>query len=86
MLRASAVPLGAGEFITPIDPNYLGGQRSLGVKRLIRQQDVEAALPPGKRPLGKEKAVGFGGLAIFVFFVICAFTGFGDVINWLFRK
>jgi len=46
MLKAAITPLSPNEFITPLDLNYLIGQRSLFVKRLIRQEDVEAALPP----------------------------------------
>ena len=56
------------------------------VKRLIRQENVEAALPPAKTKSWKDKAVGSAYLAIFVFFVICALTSFADVIAWLPRK
>jgi hypothetical protein len=86
MLRASATPLGPGDSITSVDFSYLGNARSLIVKRLTRSEDIEAALPPLRVNSWKEKAFGVGCLVIFVFLVICALTGFGDVVNWFFRK
>jgi hypothetical protein len=86
MLRASAAPLRPGDSITTVDFSYLGSDRSLIVKRLTRSEDIESALPPLKGTSWKEKAFGIGCLAIFVFLVICALTGFADVVNWLFRK
>jgi hypothetical protein len=86
MLRAAVLPLRENEFITPIDLSYLGGQRSLMVKRLIRQEDVEAALPPLKTASWKDKAAGVGCLTLVIFVFICAVTGFGELMAWLLRK
>jgi hypothetical protein len=86
MLRAALLPLGQNQFITPIDFSYLGVQRSLLVKRLIRQEDVEAALPPAKTASWKDKPAGVGCLTLVIFVFICAVTGFGELMAWLFRK
>jgi|HubBroStandDraft_5_1064220.scaffolds.fasta_scaffold1143250_1 hypothetical protein len=86
MLRAAITPLGPNEFITPLDLNYLIGQRSLIVKRMIRREDVEAALPPLRNNSWKTNAIGIGCMGIVIFGVICAFMGLDDVITWLFRK
>src|ERR1044071_8330483 len=46
MLRAAVTPLNQNQFITPLDLNYLIGERSLIVKRLVRSEDINAILPP----------------------------------------
>ncbi len=86
MLKAAITPLGPNEFITPLDLNYLIGQRSLIVKRVIRQEDVEAALPPLQSKSWKTNAIGIGCLAIVIFGIICALMGLDDVFTWLLRK
>jgi hypothetical protein len=86
MLKAAVTPLGENEFITPLDVNYLIGDRSLLVKRLIRHEDVQAGLPPIEKQTWKTNALGIGCLAFLIFAAISAFVGFGDMITWLFRK
>lgn len=87
LLRASVAPLEESDAtITPIDVEYLGAERSLIVKRVIRSEDVEEALPPLKGPSWKAQMMAYGCLAILAFFCFCAFAGFGDLISWVFRK
>jgi hypothetical protein len=87
MLRAAVASLGPNESITPIDVNYLiRSPRSLHVKRLTRQEDVEAALPPLRKHAWKDKAVGIGCLTVIVFLAVCAFIGIGQVGVWIFGK
>jgi hypothetical protein len=86
MLRAAVIPLREAQFIVPIDFKYLGSQRSLFVKRLIRQQDVEQALPVLRPTTWKQTTFAYCCLAAFGFLLICTFTGFSDVIRWFFRK
>jgi hypothetical protein len=86
MLRASATPLSTEESITSVDFSYLGSDKSLIVKRLTRSEDIESALPPPTVTSWKQTAFGIGCLVILVFLVICALTGFMDLVNWFFRK
>jgi hypothetical protein len=75
MLRASAIPLSPGDFITSVDFSYLGSDRSLIVTRLTRSEDIESALPPLRLGTWKGRAIWAGCLVIFFFLVICTFTG-----------
>src|SRR5450631_2670511 len=87
LLRAAIAPLAPGDSITPIKIDYLiGYERSLQVKRLTRQEDVYAGLPPLKKNSWKDKAVGIGCLVLVVFFAICGFMGVGQVFSWIFGK
>jgi len=86
-LRAATVPLESGGFITPIDFNYLvPSQGGVLVKRLNRQDDVKAALPPQRQKTWKDTALAVGCLAIFLFLAVCAFLGIGLLGSWIFGK
>ena|SRR5581483_10875104 len=87
LLRAALAPLAPGDSITPVKIDYLiGYDRSLQVKRLTRQEDVYAALPPVRKNSWKDKIIGIGCLALVVFFAICGFIGVGQVFSWIFGK
>jgi hypothetical protein len=87
MLRAAVASLGPNESITPIDVNYLiRSPRSLHVKRLTRQEDVEEALPPLKKHTWKNKAAGVGCFTVLIFLAVCMFIGIGQVGVWIFGK
>ena len=87
MLRAAIVPLAAHESTTPIDIKYLCGERGLRVDKLERREDINTArLPSGWKSVLFGTCFGLGCLALFIFLVICAIAGLGNVIGWLFRK
>lgn len=86
MLRAALVPLGPNDILTPVSMDYLIAAHGLQVKRLTRQEDVEAALPPVKESTWRTKIAGIGCLAVGNFRAVCTFVGVGDIASWLFRK
>jgi hypothetical protein len=86
MLRAAVAPLGPNDIFVPINIDYLIGRGSLGVKRITRQEDVDAALPPVQSKSWKTNAIGVGCMLIVIFGVVCAFMGLDDVVTWLLRK
>ena len=86
MLRAAVVPLNKNQFITPLDVNYLIGERSLIVKRLVRNEDINAMLPPIGKQGWKTNVIGIGCVVFLFSAAICALVGFGDIISWLFKK
>jgi hypothetical protein len=85
-LRAATVPLEPNAFITSIEFNYLVPSRGFLVKRLSRQQDPEAALPPLKRHTWKDKAAGIGCLTVATFLFICTLIGIEQIGVWIFGK
>jgi hypothetical protein len=85
-LRAAAVPLEPNAFITPIDFNYLVPSRGVLVKRLSRQNDVEAALPPARKNTWKDKAFAVGCVSILLLLAVCTLIGIGMVGSWIFGK
>jgi hypothetical protein len=87
MLKAAVVPMRSGDSITPIDLDYLvRNARSLHVKRLTREEDVQSALPPGRTKSWKENAIGMGCLVLLISFGICGFIGVGQGFTWIFGK
>jgi len=87
MLKAGMVPMRAGDSITPITLDYLiRSDRSLHIKRLTREEDIQSALPPIRKNSWKANAVGIGCLVLLVSFAICGFIGVGQVFSWLFGK
>jgi hypothetical protein len=85
-LRAAVVPLNENQFITTLDLNYLIGERSLIVKRLVRNEDINAMLPPIGKQSWKTNVIGIGCVVFLFSTAICALVGFGDIISWLFKK
>ena len=86
LLRAAVAPLDQTS-ITWISLDYLiRNRRSLGVNRLIRQQDVEAALPPVKKRTWKNKGRRLGMLTVILLLAICTFIGIGEVLIWVSGK
>ena len=85
-LRAATVRLEPNAFITPIDFNYLVPSRGLLVKRLSRQDDVEAALPPTRQKTWKDKALALGCVSIVLLLAACTFIGIGTIFSWIFGK
>jgi hypothetical protein len=86
MLRAAVAPLGLDESVTPIDLNYLIGDKGLFVRRLIRRDNVEPEILQPKKRSWKSKAAGFGCLAIIVCLMICALVGIAQLAVWIFGR
>lgn len=87
LLKAAMVSMKPGDSITPISIDYLiRSGRSLRVKRLTRQESVDAALPPVRRNSWKDKIIGVGCLALVIFFAICGFIGIEQVFTWIVGK
>jgi hypothetical protein len=83
LLKAALVPLDPRDIFTPINIDYLIVPGSVGIKRITRQEDVEAALPPPRESSWKNTIAGVGCLAVMVFFALCAIVGLYHVIGWL---
>jgi hypothetical protein len=82
LLKAAIVHLDPNDIFTPINMDYLIVRGGVGVKRITRQEDVEAAIPPPLVTTWKNKVGGVGCLAVGVFFVFCAVVGLYHVIRW----
>jgi hypothetical protein len=86
MLKAAVAPLELGASFTPISLDYLIRGRSMTFKRLVRQEDVESALPPRRPPRTVKDRVAIGGcLLLLVFLVMCTMVGLFVVIGRVFR-
>lgn len=86
MLRAAVIRLQPGESFTPIQIDYLLRDRGMRFKRIVRQEDVAAALPPPRPKMtwnGKIAAVGC--LLLLAFFLMCSVIGGSVVARWVFR-
>jgi hypothetical protein len=83
MLRVAVAPLGPNDVFVPLNIDYLIGRGSLGIKRITRQEDVEAALPPPPVRTWKSKVAGVGCLLIGIWLAICTVVGLYHVIRWL---
>jgi hypothetical protein len=81
LLKAALAPLDPRDIFTPINIDYLIVPGSVGVKRITRQENVEAALAPPRETSWKNKIAGVGCLAFVMFF--CAIVGLYRVIGWL---
>jgi hypothetical protein len=87
MIGAAVAPLSPNESITRIDIDYLiRNPRSLQVKRLTRQEDVEVALPPLRSRGWKNKMAAIGCLVVVIFLAVCTCIGIGMVGSWIFGK
>jgi hypothetical protein len=87
LLRAAVAPLRPGDSITSINIDYLvANERSLRVKRLTRQEDVDAALPPLRKNTWKDKAIGIGCLVMLAFLAFCSLIGIGMIGKQIFGK
>jgi hypothetical protein len=87
MLKAAVARLEPGASFTPINLDYLIRGRSMTFKRLVRQEDVESALPPrpAARTLLKDRVAIGGCLLLLAFLVICTMVGLFVVIGRVFR-
>jgi hypothetical protein len=86
MLKAATVPLRPGDSFTPIQIDYLLHGRGMQFKRIVRQEDVETALPPPVPPrTARNRVAAAGCMLVLAFMLICVITGFLVVIGWIFR-
>ena len=87
MLRAAIAPLGPDDSFLPNNINYLiQSKRSFFVKRLVRTENVESALPTPRTSTWKSKVAGAGCLILLIFLVICAFVGLGTIGRWIIER